>query len=813
MESILRDKEFANAAAMPERRIENKPALQLAPQFALIPTEDGVIIDGGRQTEMLTGPLAVTLLPMLLPFLKDSHTQEEIRIALPQVPETELTGLLQHLMDWKVLQPPSTPAEQQSNQHTLAAIRRHTLTYDLDKAAQLLSDLDIVLFYDHADHDSVERISDAMSTNGWHHVRTVDVQSVSQFPFGESSHVIYLSEGVENAAFQSSSLLTWTRTVFDPERGLAEIGPTFYPDTVLCRNCLNRPVVGRLTESPIVAADRRIWEAVVATEITAQLLGVTSIGPGAVRRYHLPTFESELRTWHPAKLCPYALEHEKARRLGQAATLTNAVPLLYEFDMFRRHDAADALTHVFTARPALRKQLLDNEVHRLDRLTPAFPHSLRRLLSVEALDGHSEVHLSAVTALVQFAFGLHQPSKKSPKRWAPSAGNLGSAEAYLVVNKIEGLTPGVYWYRPEDHVLNRLNDRQCDHLHLAGAAIKGAKGADAALVMVGAYRTLSPKYHAFAYKLTHLDAGSTASQLYLVAKSVGVSLSPSMGWDAEKLETALSLRRSQEFVTHVFLLGTPHSGSNSAGRMHYTCSQDSLWNTEELESLSAEQKIDHMIRHQEPTCGYLSTASLEHPGKWKIWSQCAGTIGDKGESLNHFLETRRSTRFFQARPVHRKIIQLVLETAFRDVSSSFSTLQLNVIVRNAVGIAAGIYVYTPAAKTLTRSQRDVTDTVLRRGFLNSPYEQSPLTFWISASIAMSAERLASSYHGLLQQAGFLAHRICVSAAYYSLSGAPIAGISSEGTAIHDEWLDGGQTSMIAFICGYPAADHYTEEPA
>lgn len=156
------------------------------------------------------------------------------------------------------------------------------------------------------------------------------------------------------------------------------------------------------------------------------------------------------------------------------------------------------------------------------------------------------------------------------KKNVPSAGGLHATETYLLVQRVDGMEPGLYHYHPVLHALVLL-PRQCQRplQDVANAMLSGQDWfADAAahLVLVPRYARTYWKYrnHAKAYRALLLDVGHISQALYMAATERGmaafvtaainevdieavfaldgITQSPvaivGVGWRGEKLDTA-----------------------------------------------------------------------------------------------------------------------------------------------------------------------------------------------------------------------------------------------------------------------------------
>ena len=115
------------------------------------------------------------------------------------------------------------------------------------------------------------------------------------------------------------------------------------------------------------------------------------------------------------------------------------------------------------------------------------------------------------------------------KKHVPSGGGLHPTETYLLVQRVEGLAPGLYHYHPVQHALVAL-PRHCDRplQEVAEAMLSGQDwfaNAAAHLVLVPRFARTHWKYrnHAKAYRALLLDVGHISQALYMAATEAGLA--------------------------------------------------------------------------------------------------------------------------------------------------------------------------------------------------------------------------------------------------------------------------------------------------
>ena len=122
-----------------------------------------------------------------------------------------------------------------------------------------------------------------------------------------------------------------------------------------------------------------------------------------------------------------------------------------------------------------------------------------------------------------------EPGITVMKRAVPSAGGLHPTEAYLLVQNVDGVKPGLYHYHPIDHALEPLGEIAAgDSAALALRMVAGQRhfmNAHVVIVLASRFRRTFWKYrnHAKAYRAVILDAGHLSQTLYLAAAERGLA--------------------------------------------------------------------------------------------------------------------------------------------------------------------------------------------------------------------------------------------------------------------------------------------------
>ncbi len=143
------------------------------------------------------------------------------------------------------------------------------------------------------------------------------------------------------------------------------------------------------------------------------------------------------------------------------------------------------------------------------------------------------------------------------RRTVPSAGARHPYETYLAVNRVEGLDPGVYLYRPFGHKLAFLEGS--DNIpELLTAANLGQKFVGNSAVCFAwsciPYRA-EWRYMEHAHKNMLLDAGHICQNLYLAAEALGLGTCAVGAYDQAAMDAIFELDGVDEYVVYLAPVG------------------------------------------------------------------------------------------------------------------------------------------------------------------------------------------------------------------------------------------------------------------
>jgi len=138
-------------------------------------------------------------------------------------------------------------------------------------------------------------------------------------------------------------------------------------------------------------------------------------------------------------------------------------------------------------------------------------------------------------------------------RTVPSGGARHPFETYLLINKVEGIKPGIYRYIPVKHKLLflRTADGLVDEMNEICYNQKFV--GNSAVVFIWAtvpYRT-EWRYSKVAHKDIAMEAGHICQNLYLAAESIGGGACAILGYDQASIDEFVGVDGKEEFVIYL----------------------------------------------------------------------------------------------------------------------------------------------------------------------------------------------------------------------------------------------------------------------
>lgn len=163
--------------------------------------------------------------------------------------------------------------------------------------------------------------------------------------------------------------------------------------------------------------------------------------------------------------------------------------------------------------------------------------SLEKALAARRSVRHSSEQSLSLAEVSQLLWAAQGKTDERGFRTAPSAGALYPLELYLAAARVTGLKPGIYRYRPDTHLLNRVSEGERSADLRRAALNQNSVGEAAAVVVIAAvYERVTRKYGDRGVRYTHMEAGHAAQNLLLQAQALGLGAVPIGAFNDESIK-------------------------------------------------------------------------------------------------------------------------------------------------------------------------------------------------------------------------------------------------------------------------------------
>lgn len=184
---------------------------------------------------------------------------------------------------------------------------------------------------------------------------------------------------------------------------------------------------------------------------------------------------------------------------------------------------------------------------------------------IEVVNARRSLRQYAETALTlqELAFllwccqGVQQKSDKHTLRTVPSAGARHALETYVLINRVQGLSAGLYRYSALNHALLPIYISGEIAGELAAACLGQGIVTQAAVTLFWAAE-VQRMYHRYGergYRYLHLDAGHACQNLCLAAEAVLCGAVPIGAYGDEALNELIGLDSENSFVVYAAAVG------------------------------------------------------------------------------------------------------------------------------------------------------------------------------------------------------------------------------------------------------------------
>jgi len=142
-------------------------------------------------------------------------------------------------------------------------------------------------------------------------------------------------------------------------------------------------------------------------------------------------------------------------------------------------------------------------------------------------------------------------------RTVPSAGARHAFETYLVINKVDGIKPGLYRYISLEHALLPVEVNESVAERIAEACLQQNQITNSAVSFIWVVVTerMYWRYGERGYRYLHLDAGHVCQNLYLAAEAIKSGVCAIAAFDDDALNHELNLDGEKLWAIYVGALG------------------------------------------------------------------------------------------------------------------------------------------------------------------------------------------------------------------------------------------------------------------
>lgn len=168
------------------------------------------------------------------------------------------------------------------------------------------------------------------------------------------------------------------------------------------------------------------------------------------------------------------------------------------------------------------------------------------------------ISMQQLSTLLWASTGISRIEGNYAFRTAPSAGALYPIETYVVSNRIDDLSPGIYHYNIDHHSLSPIKEGPQGKI-LSNAALGQIMCASAPLVLIwtAIFQRSIWKYRQRAFRYIYLDAGHIGENLALTAVALGLGSCQVGAFFDDEINRIINIDGQQESVVYLSVVGTP----------------------------------------------------------------------------------------------------------------------------------------------------------------------------------------------------------------------------------------------------------------
>jgi len=167
------------------------------------------------------------------------------------------------------------------------------------------------------------------------------------------------------------------------------------------------------------------------------------------------------------------------------------------------------------------------------------------------------ITLEELSFLLWCTQGVKKVSHGVTFRTVPSAGACHAFETYILVNKVRGLSPGLYRYLALEHKLEEVKISAELPERLVDACLGQTFINDSAVtfIWVAVASRMTWRYGERGYRYMFLDAGHVAQNLYLAAEGIECGTCVIGAYDDDAVNELLGIDGKEQFTIYLAAVG------------------------------------------------------------------------------------------------------------------------------------------------------------------------------------------------------------------------------------------------------------------
>lgn len=203
--------------------------------------------------------------------------------------------------------------------------------------------------------------------------------------------------------------------------------------------------------------------------------------------------------------------------------------------------------------------VIESPLSRLIRLRRSCRSYLPRLIGIDS-----------VAALAAAAYGIVETARLEDdtmffRRSVPSAGGLFPLELFAFLQRVEGLSDGLYHYDVRGHALDLVGRNVIADLESFLYTYPFVRDANLVFTLAAVFDRNQKKYGPRGYRYTLLEAGHSAQNICLRAVELGLGTLCMGGFEDSRLNRMLGLEPSREGVVYAVAVGHDAQTTFTAG--------------------------------------------------------------------------------------------------------------------------------------------------------------------------------------------------------------------------------------------------------